>query len=93
MAAQQEHDNKTYLVHVTFEDVLLGEPTLVAVDVDECSRLFPYRLRQQLHDIKRVPPHRQFSASHSHCDHVHVASLSIFLCDLCHLEKSRKSPR
>ena len=47
------------MVHVTFEDVLLGEPTLVQLDVDESSRLFPYRLRQQLHDIKRIPPHRQ----------------------------------
>ena len=46
-------------VHVTFEDVLLGEPLSVQVNCSESSRLFPYYLRQQLHALKRVPPFKQ----------------------------------
>ena len=46
-------------VHVTFEDVLLGEPLTVQLSCSESSRLFPYYLRQQLHALKRVPPFKQ----------------------------------
>eukprot|EP01084_Bolivina_argentea_P040501 74848_1 len=47
------------VVHVSFEDVLLGEPTLIQLNCNESSRLFSHCLRQQIQDIKRVPPFEQ----------------------------------